>query len=72
MKDCSPTESPLNAHPLSSTASVDLQIASELLEAEDEVLINLSTHSESQAYGPEEPALTSSDIMTVPTRRSSA
>ena len=50
---------PLNAHPGSSTASVDLQTVAS--ETEDEVLINLSTHSESQAYGPEEPALTSSD-----------
>ena len=56
------TESPINAHHGSKPACADSQTVSELLAAEDEVLSsNLSTHSESQASGPEDPAPTSSD-----------
>lgn len=56
------TESPINAHHGSKPACVESQTVNELLAAEDEVLsANLSTHSESQASGPEDPAPTSSD-----------
>jgi len=51
-----------NAHHGSKPACVDSQTVSELLAAEDEVLsATLSTYSESQASGPEDPAPTSSD-----------